>query len=156
MHRHPFWRPPPFEATQLCSTGAEIINGPRVSPFPSTQRCALPENRRGNKHAVSGPRTDRGRQAPFSGGPKHDSAIKFGVSPYLWGANWRSGHHISKPATAKRARAQKWITPLWPIILLRLGSAVVRRSPWEQSCPPNAANSPPSALHSICVRRSMC
>ena len=87
--------------------------------------------------------TDRGRQAPFSGGPKHDSAIKFGMSPYLWGANWRSGHHISKPATARHgARQQKWITPLWPIILLRLG-AVVARLGSEQSCPPNAANSPP-------------
>ena len=100
--------------------------------------------------------TDRGRQAPFSGGPKHDSAIKFGMSPYLWGANWRSGHHISKPATARHgARQQKWITPLWPIILLRLGAVVVARL-GSGAARPTQPIPLPVALHSICVRRSMC
>ena len=102
--------------------------------------------------------TDRGRQAPFSGGPKHDSAIKFGMSPYLWGANWRSGHHISKPATAMPGmeRGSKsgslhygrlFFCALAPSSLA-LGAELPAR--------PTQPIPLPAALHSICVRRSMC
>ena len=147
-------------AIMYCSTGAGIINAPRMSPFPSTQRCAFPENRRGNKHAVPGPRTDR----QIGAGRPHLAAVQNTIQQLSSACRLIYGAPTGEVGTTFQSRPRPgmergsksgslhygrlFFCALAPSSSLALGTELPAR--------PTQPIPLPAALHSICVRRSMC